>query len=65
MIFPATDAGSEKGPEHRPFLFHDKFPENCCPDGNCLTDNPCMLYSKMKFPYEEFNPPKLDDLSSD
>ncbi len=42
-----------------------KIPENCCPDGNCLTDNPCMLFNKMKFPYEEFNPPKLDDLSSD
>ena len=46
-------------------MFYDKIPENCCPDGNCLTDNPCMLFNKMKFPYEEFNPPKLDDLSSD
>lgn len=39
----------------------------CVPDKECLasTDDPCELFKKIKFPVNEFFPPRLDELDSD
>ena len=35
----------------------------CIPDKECVTtnDDPCELFKKIKFPINEFFPPKLDE----
>lgn len=37
------------------------------PDKECTTnnDNPCELFNKIKFPYDDFFPPRLEDVAED
>ena len=39
----------------------------CIPTKECVNtyDDPCELFKKIRFPVNEFFPPKLSDLSSD
>lgn len=39
----------------------------CIPDKECVTttDDPCELFKKIKFPVNEFFPPKLEEIASD
>lgn len=39
----------------------------CIPDKECITnsDDPCELFKKIKFPTNEFFPPRLDDLDNE
>ena len=39
----------------------------CIPDKECVTttDDPCELFQRIKFPVNEFFPPRLNDLDCD